>query len=181
MTQPYRYIPLSAPDSLRLVKLHPAHVREDPIRISLCEISLACHKSDSPDRAEYEALSYVWGPIQDSRHIKCEQTYISVTSNCESALRHLRWRTRSRTLWVDAICIDQASVEDKEHQVKRMGDIYSCAMQVIVWLGDTMPGTLEAFQHLRKLAQTSMVQEPLPVSHVSMVRWLDMLPRRKRE
>lgn len=41
----------------------------------------------------------------------------------------------SAYLWVDAICIDQTSAEDKDKQLEHMGDIYNGAELVIVWLG----------------------------------------------
>lgn len=40
-------------------------------------------------------------------------------------------------LWVDAICINQADVVERNSQVKLMGDLYSNATRVIIWLGDT--------------------------------------------
>ena len=49
-------------------------------------------------------------------------------------------------LWIDALCIDQASTVEKNHQVQRMGHIYSRAEQVIAWLGDE-PATAELFLH----------------------------------
>lgn len=38
-------------------------------------------------------------------------------------------------IWVDAICIDQGSSAEKNHQVGQMGKIYSNASKVIMWLG----------------------------------------------
>jgi hypothetical protein len=38
-------------------------------------------------------------------------------------------------LWIDQICINQNSVAEKSSQVELMGDVYSKAKQVIVWLG----------------------------------------------
>lgn len=39
-------------------------------------------------------------------------------------------------LWIDAICINQATTLEKNHQVSMMGMIYSQAECVIVWLGN---------------------------------------------
>lgn len=38
-------------------------------------------------------------------------------------------------MWIDAICIDQDDIAHKGHQVSMMGEIYSHASRVIVWLG----------------------------------------------
>ena len=55
-------------------------------------------------------------------------------------------------LWIDAICVDQQNLEERGHQVQRMGDVYSLAERVIVWLGldDTTSG--HAIQLLRTIA-----------------------------
>lgn len=51
------------------------------------------------------------------------------------------WPTVQRPdlLWVDAICIDQRRVMERNHQVPLMRDIYSQATRVLVWLGDHDP------------------------------------------
>ena len=48
---------------------------------------------------------------------------------------HTKHAHSPRTLWVDALCIDQDSIWEKNHQVAQMGSIYSKAIEVITWLG----------------------------------------------
>ncbi|RBA15907.1 hypothetical protein FPRO05_12128 [Fusarium proliferatum] len=88
---------------------------------------------DCPD--EYEALSYVWGNPKDCRSITIDGKEKDITKNLESALRHLRHRNRPRTVWADALCINQDDLQEKTLQVRQMGNIYSKASQVLVWLG----------------------------------------------
>jgi hypothetical protein len=40
-------------------------------------------------------------------------------------------------MWIDAISIDQMNTQERNHQVRIMGKIYSSAQKVIVWLGST--------------------------------------------
>jgi hypothetical protein len=40
-----------------------------------------------------------------------------------------------RTIWVDAICIDQSNPDERSQQVQLMGQIYRNAQRVLVWLG----------------------------------------------
>ena len=54
------------------------------------------------------------------------------TKNLEAALRHLRIESRSRTLWVDAICINQNNVQEKNEHVLHMKAIYALAEQVLI-------------------------------------------------
>lgn len=41
-----------------------------------------------------------------------------------------------RHLWVDAICIDQSNVSERNHQVQLMKQIYSSAERVLVYIGE---------------------------------------------
>jgi hypothetical protein len=41
----------------------------------------------------------------------------------------------NRRLWIDALCINQHDIEERNAQVKNMSDIYEQASQVLVWLG----------------------------------------------
>ncbi len=67
---------------------------------------------------------------------------MEVSENLYAALRELReLRELPETgmgmrYWADALCIDQANVSEKNHQVKLMKDIYPKARSVIVWLGE---------------------------------------------
>lgn len=61
---------------------------------------------------------------------------ITVTPNLELALRHLRLDNRRRTLWIDALCINQQDEDEKKVQIQRMDLIYANATAVLIWLGD---------------------------------------------
>jgi hypothetical protein len=89
----------------------------------------------------FEALSYTWGSQENKLPIQfCGQSF-KVTRNLHIALRHLRvQRTLGenaplqshRTLWIDALCIDQSNVEERNGQVRQMWGIYSKAERVLV-------------------------------------------------
>lgn len=87
----------------------------------------------------YEALSYPWGSAQDKEAIivegNTESSVLSVTHNLAEALRHFRYSDQPRVMWIDAICIDQNNIDERNVQVKRMGDIYALANRVVAWLG----------------------------------------------
>ena len=48
----------------------------------------------------------------------------------------MRLEDRERVLWIDAVCIDQTSNEEKSHQVGLMSKIYSLGKCNLVWLGE---------------------------------------------
>ncbi|RSL54073.1 hypothetical protein CEP54_010071 [Fusarium duplospermum] len=137
---PFQYTPLSGPKKIRLLILHPARRSSQPIECSFREISL----QDNDASVDYEALSYTWGAPRGTQPIRCEGCTILVTPNCEQALLHLRQRFKPRTLWIDAICINQQSTEEKNQQVSMMGDIYTSAIQTILWLGPKTDDGLDA-------------------------------------
>ncbi|RMJ17999.1 hypothetical protein CDV36_002314 [Fusarium kuroshium] len=139
-TAPFQYTPLSGPKMIRVLILHPARRSSQPIECSFREISL----QDNVASVEYEALSYTWGAPTGTQPIRCEGCTILVTPNCEQALLHLRQRFKPRTLWIDAICINQQSTEEKNQQVSIMGDIYTSAVQTILWLGPKTDNDLDA-------------------------------------
>jgi hypothetical protein len=111
----------------RIIRLHPGQFH-DPIRIDLFTEEL----SSLP---EYDALSYVWGTEISGLPVTVNGRVLKVTANLEIALRYLRYKDAVRALWIDAICINQRIPDERYHQVRLMGDIYSSARHVIVWLG----------------------------------------------
>jgi hypothetical protein len=44
-------------------------------------------------------------------------------------------RHADKLLWIDALCIDQENVIERNHQVQQMGEIFSRASNVLAWLG----------------------------------------------
>lgn len=97
----------------------------------------------------YEALSYTWGDDAATQIVEVTDTRRSssafhsselyVRPNLHVALKHLRDLKSERILWIDALCINQEDEEEKNDQVKRMGDIFRLAYRVVVWLGDSTP------------------------------------------
>lgn len=60
---------------------------------------------------------------------------LEVTSNLALALRYLRWTSKSRTLWIDSLCINQDDEVEKMTHIQHMDLIYANASPVVIWLG----------------------------------------------
>ncbi|KAK4612070.1 Heterokaryon incompatibility protein 6, OR allele [Fulvia fulva] len=85
----------------------------------------------------FQALSYTWGPYTQSRTMTLQgQPGIKITDNLYAALLRLRRPAEVRRLWVDAVCIDQADLNERAAQVRLMATLYSTAPEVLVWLGE---------------------------------------------
>jgi hypothetical protein len=114
---------------------------------------------------QYEALSYVWGSeetpetaqIRDLQSTSAVPTShktwksLPIGASLAEALRHLRYADRPRRLWIDAICINQKDDQERSSQVQRMGQIYSMASSVVVWLGPEKHDSKLALETLQNL------------------------------
>jgi hypothetical protein len=131
----YTYRPLD-PDrrEFRLVKLKPSTQFSSPVCCELVETQLR-------DHPPYEAISYVWGDPRAKAPVHVEDAILHVTVNLECALRYLRWEHEARWLWVDAISINQKDINERNHQVRLMKDVYSCCTADLIWFGEASNDT----------------------------------------
>lgn len=114
----------------------------------------------------YEALSYTWGDAEISEFCQVEDSQnngivlgsLGLRPSLASALRYLRYPDATRVLWIDAMCINQEDIEERNEQVKRMTHIYKLAHHVVAWLGEEANDSklaLEALHHIgRQLEAT---------------------------
>lgn len=130
----YNYGPLSVDSKeIRLVEILPGS------RGSQCYCSIS-KRSLTQVRKAYVALSYAWGSEENKRDIHVinpdgqDQT-LAVTRNLYCALDHIRDQQQSKLMWIDAICIDQRNIQERNSQVRFMKDIYRAATHVLAWLG----------------------------------------------
>lgn len=89
---------------------------------------------------KYDAVSWAWGDPAPNTEIEImgenrERWTFEVSHKLEVALKAVRSPNTLRTVWIDAICIDQTDVHEKSHQVPMMDRIYGLADKVCVWLG----------------------------------------------
>lgn len=84
----------------------------------------------------YEALSYAWGEAAFPNHIELNRSNtVPITKSLYTALQYLRFTESTRSLWIDALCINQNDVEERSAQVAMMVSIYFLAHSVVIWLG----------------------------------------------
>ncbi|CAG8378732.1 unnamed protein product [Penicillium salamii] len=137
----------------RMVHLLPDTDRNAPIECKLSNYDLSVGDGQSHI---YEALSYCWESEDKPKSIILNGYKFSVTENLFSALQHLRDRQLPRTLWIDAICINQGTrendIDEKNKQIPLMRKIYAQAGCVIVWLGDDREDGENALRWINHLA-----------------------------
>jgi len=146
--QEFQYNDTLQGQSIRLIKLEDGEFN-NPI-----QCTLETHSLDGSTR--YEALSYVWGDPHDTIPFSCAGRRLHVTRNLHAALRKMRMINDMRKhapLWIDAVCINQANVDEKTVQVRLMGEIYAGASLVHIWLHDvpreSVADTLEGVKMMK--------------------------------
>ncbi|KAI8217311.1 Heterokaryon incompatibility protein 6, OR allele [Colletotrichum sp. SAR 10_77] len=118
------YPPLdAAKHEIRLVRLlRPlAEHAKPPVH----DIALELRTVSLDDEVSYATLSYVWGDPADTKKIEINGCMSVVTRSLHNALEQFQKNVSRSWLWIDAVCIEQSNLAEKNHQVKMMGNIYS--------------------------------------------------------
>jgi hypothetical protein len=124
----FEYQRLETPTSIRILALEPGTANE-PLRGALQ------HSDLESERPIFEALSYVWGAVIYDCSFECPTGIVKITDSLEVALQRLRSPRKTKHIWADGICINQQDILERGSQVKLMGQIYSGAHSVKIWLG----------------------------------------------
>jgi hypothetical protein len=114
-------------DGIRQLTLEAAKDSKTPIKSSLHHITFA-------QKPKYEALSYTWGDETTKEKISINGKEFEVGQTLFDALKHIRYTHSDRVLWIDAICINQANVPEKNQQIRMIPFTYSKASLVLIWL-----------------------------------------------
>jgi hypothetical protein len=130
----YKHDPLGSPTSaIRLLTLNIY----DETHLLRCFLE-TCELSTRPI---YVATSYEWGEVEPQVDIIINGRPLFIRHNLWLFLSVLKVRQRKGALgkdlrlWVDAICINQQDVDERNAQVSIMGRIYRSAASVFAWLG----------------------------------------------
>ncbi|KAE8341836.1 hypothetical protein BDV24DRAFT_150937 [Aspergillus arachidicola] len=151
---PFTYPTLpQEPYTTRMIRLLPHEDKSAPIQCELFNYDLS---ETGGGKHLYQAISYVWGSELKPESIILNGCTFHVTTNLHTALLYLRNRQLERTLWVDAICINQDEEDqgvEKSKQIPLMRTIYAQAERVIVWLGDATENGDKALEAIRCLVE----------------------------
>ncbi|KAL2063634.1 hypothetical protein VTL71DRAFT_5439 [Oculimacula yallundae] len=141
------------PNEIRLLVLLPG-TKEAPIHCHL-DHTLIHPIFSQPWRLQwqdpemrFQALSYMWGPVEPKLAISIQEQEVPVRPNLWAALQAIRDEETPTRLWVDAICINQQDIPERNNQVAMMGKIYETAYDVLVWLGEATDDSDMLFDYL---------------------------------
>lgn len=161
------YRPLTSPRAIRLLKIEDAvgsHY-DPPMRCQLEEVDI-----EEAQKREFTAISYNWGdPIwrpegqqsSEARAYRDPEFEIEVNGQPFLVRRNLyillfRYRcfTDAENIWIDALCINQNDVNERNAQVSMMSDIYHKADVVFIWLGPNDQDSTVALRLIEALGRS---------------------------
>lgn len=108
---------------IRILHLEAANTAA-PIRVRLSQVSLESQPA-------YDAPSYCWRSDVKEFAITCDGRPQDIARNLFQALPYLRFPDRERLLWIDALCIDQDNLQERQQQEGKMNEVYRRASQVL--------------------------------------------------
>ena len=113
----------------------------------------------------YYALSYTWASPFPADHsdraysrtypISINSKTYEVTKNLHEALLQLRLSCAGSYVWIDAVCIWRANLQERNSQVDLMSEIYGKAAKVLIWLGVSDADTVSVAHLIILLASVS--------------------------
>lgn len=86
--------------------------------------------------------------------IICDGQTVTIGVELYEALRRLRHRDKQRIIWIDALCINQQDIIERNSHVQKMIEIYSKADHCVIWVGEHFsggPATQNFFQFTLQL------------------------------
>ena len=136
----------------------------------------ALERTSMAPQAIEELCNQEGGSTDDSAEIVLDGVPLLVGRNLEKALRTLREMPEipnGTRVWVDALCINQQDVQEKNFEVKRMGDIYRKADRVVSYLGeesDQSGSILEFMDAIGEVMQQARVLAPITLGFLQNVQ-----------
>jgi hypothetical protein len=166
---PFSYDGTFSPE-VRLLVLSPRTSLQGELNGRLETIRL----SDAPS---YIAVSYEWEGPQNRDgcvlNLHIQDHTIPLKPNLAHALIFFQKNLTEVTyLWIDAICINQANVEERGQQVQIMNEIYQQAHAVWVWLG---PASHDSDLAMNVMDKVSMFPEDMKGEHSRPIKWVNRL------
>lgn len=119
--------------------------------------------------ANYVVLSYRWGSSGATREILLNGHPFHVRQNLWDFLNVIREQP-GMLLWIDALCINQKDIGERNRQVQIMGQIFQSAAMVLSWLGPENTKIEQAFDLMSCVWSSSSTGDEydhLPMLHAN--------------
>ena len=165
-------LPLPTHRFFRLLPLDAPPVDEQHV------VSCSLETFELDDCPSYYALSHTWGNPFDRAtpneaydavySIQIDSKSYDVTKNLHEALLQLRRSYAHSYIWIDAICIWQANVQERNIQVGIMDELYERAARMLIWLGISDAETASVVQSITQIASLPPIMIPIMQARLQM-------------
>ncbi|KAL1615372.1 hypothetical protein SLS56_011839, partial [Neofusicoccum ribis] len=131
-------------NTIRVLTLEPAQEYHARLRGHLQLVDLR-----RPPK--YQAISYRWSDPTPDYNMMIENSILVTTRSASIALKRIRDRDKSVTVWIDAVCIDQRDRIERGQQVQLVGRIFKQAERALVCLDGNSEHAEAAFKLVEDL------------------------------
>ena len=148
-------------DHIRLLEPEPSHLNDFTLKCKLSPVALST--------ARYTALSYYWGDPIEPCQILVNDEVFALRPNLWWFLREARSHTQPLYFWVDATCINQVDLEERNQQVRLISKIPKNARSADVWLGQSLKDGEGAFSFVQQAFQLGLSSAGKRGRHIALV------------
>ena len=155
-------------DSLRSDHVRLATIGISPTpenaNLNLPSVTINAYELEGDAKPEYYALSYTWGKpgadvpdytAEDRPSIFLNGQSIKVSPNLYDALLQLYQYFADKPVWIDALCINQHDIDERQCQVSAMDRVYGGSDCVLIWLGAPTPDLITGLKATERIAQVA--------------------------
>lgn len=146
--------------NIRVVQLDDSFLAQDHAAL----ISFSPKVVSLDEAPHFTALSYVRGDEASSKTILLDGQPLTIRENLWTILAERQSRAHGkrapgkrkaakRLMWIDALCIAQSRVRERNHQITLMGQIYAKAQGLLVWLDSGVGSCAQAIRDLSVLPE----------------------------
>lgn len=106
----------------------------------------------------FSAISHACSPRGDAKTIIVNGAPVPVSDGLFLALQHFQRQDEPVTVWVDALCINNADLSEKSAQMSQLPAIFAASEKTIIWLGQAADGSDDAMSALSRIYDESQQQ-----------------------
>ena len=142
-----------------------------------CRLEVYSLAEDATSTPQWQALSYEWEQAAADEQIEVNGHVFLVRPNLHQFLQQMMQERCTSWIYIDAICINQEDLTEREQQVSLMSRIYRQAEEVVAWIPE--PDGRGAWMRAERERIEAMIQQ-LPACRTRMrevSRELDVLER----
>jgi hypothetical protein len=154
-TDKLAYVPLDmVTNETRILVIQQSASPTAPMMLGLAHCPIKCE-------VVFCALSYIWGPLLPATDVVVNGQILTITESLEQILRAIRLPSDDSAVWIDAICINQSDVLERNCTVPRIATIYDAAVAVFCYIGPFDDSTNEALDFVQHLQEPMMMVDSL--------------------